>query len=1612
MVKQILNKVVAMFIILALTMGNLLLVATQSYAEFEELEEQKRATSDKNVSFDTYFFVDEKNVHSVTLETSNEAIVNFEINVGEGYLKDSKIELNNPNFEIISIENQSVEGIVSDVKANQIILNQISSNTRVIVSARIKMNHKEMVEVDFLGRETNVIFTSNYTNIKGKTKQINSNIVIRVDWTSEANSIIDTNVEKYMFLNNKTVIQTKVTSGINENVLPIKNTYIKAISPQIDGVNAQDVRVSAVNTIATNGIVDGNSFSKENYTYNKETGIVEINVDNTPNNENKISWKNGTDEYIVTYIYDGIHNIPNINLNVTNNITTYKNTQITNEIKKTQEITISGNNVDFELKATENLSKGYMYAASIYETEYLSNWSANISYIDGTDTLIFKQNTDRFVKADGKTEYVNSYYKQTKINKSNFEKLLGEDGQAEIYSGENLIGTINKNTSLDENGNYVYNYGEPISNIMIKTTKPASEGKIVIENVKAITATSPYSINQLREFLSIENSLVGSSLNQETQDLKVNTNLSETSTKAILQIGKESLSTVVTNENVEIRAILESDDITDDLYRNPTIRIELPEEVESVNIKSVNVLFNDQMEVSNINIESGRIINLQLTGEQTNFVTDGNKGITIIINTDITLFKTAASKETQVTMKYSNEKAIRLENDGITSTPVNISAPVGVIALNSIENSVNGEAAVSLESQEKEISLERNSSEQIVKYTNTIINNNNDSISNIKILGNIPFENDNYGSTINVKLQQQINSLDGIDYTVYYSENENATSDIDNIENGWNQEITDNIKAYLIVINHAIEHGEVVNFEYNLIIPEGLQYGTKVTSTYKVEYEEGSLNSNEIATTDSNNVMKYVIAQAAKNEIVKTETASIVTATTGEGVILSATLEDNLIENTACEEQYIKYTINVYNSGTVAAENVVVSMDIPENLLYAETDGGMFVTDETIKTSKVEIGNIEPEKDGTADIYLYLNKTFDSSIDLKATITCNNNENIEKVISLKCGERIIDNLNFYYEGDSNTLILGEASCFYLNIINEKTINNMEIKIKIPQELDYNGVTLYNVDETDENDDSKELSNKEYSEKYENGILTININKVDFELFAKIKVTPNKLMDKISLTAAVSYDGKNQVVMTNVKVEENEVKADIKSNYEDGQYLKAGNKVKYTVSIENIGTIDTTELVKFYLADEFEFDFLKMYVNGEELTDEFYYNVNAKENYIGILADIPVNKTVEIEIVIPITMEHEFDSKEITTSVLMEDLDIEKKYTYKLIKYGSDSKDEPDNPNNSDEPEDKKFKIYGTAWIDANKNGQMDKNECKMSNVGVKAIDKNGNELSTANTDSEGKYNLDNLSEGEYTIVFEYDTNKYIPTIYQAEGIEESVNSNAIKSTFNGKEVATTNTIKISDRNVPDINIGLVEGTKFDLKLEKKVKQISMRNTKTSKVKKYNNQLAKIDLDYKYINDTQIAVEYEIIVTNEGDISGYATKIIDYLPKEFDFSSELNKDWYTNSKGNAETKVLENTEIKPGESATITLVLTKNMTENGNGIICNTAEIAETYNELVQKDIDSTEGNNIDGEDDQSSANVILGLKTGGAITYISLTITLMTLICLGAYEINKRVIKI
>ena len=141
------------------------------------------------------------------------------------------------------------------------------------------------------------------------------------------------------------------------------------------------------------------------------------------------------------------------------------------------------------------------------------------------------------------------------------------------------------------------------------------------------------------------------------------------------------------------------------------------------------------------------------------------------------------------------------------------------------------------------------------------------------------------------------------------------------------------------------------------------------------------------------------------------------------------------------------------------------------------------------------------------------------------------------------------------------------------------------------------------------------------------------------------------------------------------------------------------------------------------------------------------------------------------------------------------------------------------------------------------------------------------------------------------------------------------------------------------------------------------------------------------------------------------VAGYANKIVDYKAKDLDFSSTLNPEWYQDVSGNLYNTTLSSRLIHPGETVETQLILTKTMTTENTGLSNNTAEIAESSNDQGFADIDSIPGNKNESEDDYSSADVIIAVKTGGIIFYGGILLMVLGIFALGAYEINKRVLR-
>ena len=206
---------------------------------------------------------------------------------------------------------------------------------------------------------------------------------------------------------------------------------------------------------------------------------------------------------------------------------------------------------------------------------------------------------------------------------------------------------------------------------------------------------------------------------------------------------------------------------------------------------------------------------------------------------------------------------------------------------------------------------------------------------------------------------------------------------------------------------------------------------------------------------------------------------------------------------------------------------------------------------------------------------------------------------------------------------------------------------------------------------------------------------------------------------------------------------------------------------------------------------------------------------------------------------------------------------------------------------------------------------------------------------------------------------------------------------------------------------------------FDLALQKWVSKAIViedgkeKVTKTGHTADMNPEpVVKVDLKKSKVKNVVVKFEYQIRVENQGQIAGYAKEVSDYIPQGLKFVKDDNQNW-REVDGKIVTNQLENTLLQPGESTTISVILTWINDSNNLGLKTNIAEISEDADDHGNSitDIDSTPNNQVDGEDDQDNAPVILTIKTGETTIYTGVIIAVITIISTGVCGIKKYVLR-
>lgn len=218
----------------------------------------------------------------------------------------------------------------------------------------------------------------------------------------------------------------------------------------------------------------------------------------------------------------------------------------------------------------------------------------------------------------------------------------------------------------------------------------------------------------------------------------------------------------------------------------------------------------------------------------------------------------------------------------------------------------------------------------------------------------------------------------------------------------------------------------------------------------------------------------------------------------------------------------------------------------------------------------------------------------------------------------------------------------------------------------------------------------------------------------------------------------------------------------------------------------------------------------------------------------------------------------------------------------------------------------------------------------------------------------------------------------------------------------------SNPIDPSDPDKSDKPADTEKTEGFDLSLKQYVNKITVENAKGTTTYNYENtDFAKVEIHSKQIVGSKITIEYKVVIKNEGTIAGYARKIVNYKPEGLEFNKELNSDWYVGDDGNIYSIAFIDKILEPGETAELTLTLTKQMTREDGGTIENTMEIYEASNEQNVEDVNSIPGDKLEGQNDMSTVKVLVVTSTGTIILYTTLAIAVLAIIGLGFYKVRK-----
>lgn len=1722
-------------------------VSSENYDAFKNVIKKEENTVSNNEAVESNA-VENNKTEEKTSEQSEK--VEEESNIQESVAED-----NSQNIEEVADIEIEENYEVKLKSENEIQLKNIIEDTKIFIDIEYKQN--EDIKVEDLFSELIVALEGNYINENLETIEIFQEEEVTVGWeyTKEIEASSNyTKVSPFTVGENiGTIVGNVVTVKRNvqdEKSLPIKQSNIKIEIPKINDKYPKEISVSASKLMATLGRESVTAKSLKNCcSFDEENGVLEINISN-----NKLALGTGEDIFNIICRYEDYIEDEKITLNKKVDVKVEEYSSNSNviqeiEINEEQEIEVkAGELISYFVSDTEEkINKGKInanyYLENKYETEFSNVVNLNILTSDILDEILLEPSTDTYVDSEGNVLDASTdiKYKGVKFKTVEIQEMLEKGSTIDLLDGNgNVFHTISKENSI-----CAITFSEKIDTVKVRINDVHTNGTIKVEFVKAIE-TSGYAPEQFKEFTKISSAVdvnvkyAGLEENFALPKINIERSFSESYTKANIFMDREYLSATKDNENVELKIVLNNDSAQSDLYTNPIFEIVFPSYIKDVTINNVYMLYKNGLSIKEYNVfKEENVCKAQviLEGRQEGFnFSEITNGTNIILNTNIVINEVTPQIEDEIKLYYYNETASNYQTQthvgenlyGYDSTVFEYQTPVGLIVMNSISNfSEENKTINSIEQGEILENIGRENEAKIATMELTVVNNTNEECIETVFLGRVPFKGNtdvetgkDLGCNIDTVMKTGLIASDtnAVPVTVYYSDNPNATKDLNDEKNRWTTTITsaERVKSYLIVANDIIKPNDVLRFRYDFEIPANLGYDAKILGSFGAFY---------------NRKLEALV-------MYDSSMADPVGLVTDAGPKLEAKLDVDVGDGTDVGEQrFLNYTLTIKNTGSLIAENISVVNEIPEyTTLYTYTSelgaGNNNYIASTDRKLEWEISKLEPNEEetftymiktqeipttesyyGVSEIKedekgfyyetkdenekVYIEKDIVIYIENKASMKVNNLP-IQADSNTTKNKLVDSNLNIEMSNScGNKVPIGEEVLFRINATNitGKTLENLTMEMQLPETVKYKetmvnlskrGLTVednghINIEYFDQNnivfDETTRTLKVDIPDLYENESINISV-KVDVVSLSleektiqgvfylkdgteerstplnvlfrgpKLEIEHDTNLDTLEVLedeyvefiVTVKNTGNREaenvkikdIISTNLSRVSAQISGDINSDITviDGsadasiRTLESGKKIALKVS--GYAKLDDNE-IEGYITNKAEIS--AELVDKQEI-DEI--NVLVKRNPNKVNEDEKDNTTQD-------------DSNDNSSNGTKYDGDDNTNNNYADNNSSSNDSNNPNNgsqnnnnqnqgtagngdtnnnsnngannninnnnnqnnanPNNNSSNnatskdqtiEENKVKISGTAWLDKNENGKKEESEEKLSAIKVKLY-KNGNLIRTVTTDGNGDYKFENLGAALYNVMFVYESGTYIATKYQANDIEETLNSDAIETKVG---TAVTNSFDLKNEELTNVDIGLVKRDAFNFTVNKYISKSTVTIGDQKETNKYDKlSLGKIEIRAKEIEKTTVELDYIIEIKNSGELPGTVGTVVDYIPEGMTFD-ESNKEWKIGTDGKLYNDNLKNTIIQPNEVKTLSLKLTKKMTKDNTGVISNKISISDVENQNGSKEENT--------DDNVNTQEMIITVKTGRTETTI-LVFAIITILVF-AVLVHKKII--